>query len=52
LAEQDRTVPPNLFFQALQRRNNSHVEIIPGIKHQQGWLKVWPELLLRLSKYY
>ncbi|MDD2737725.1 MAG: alpha/beta hydrolase [Methylomonas lenta] len=49
LAEQDDTVPPELFLTALQQRANSQVEVILAIDHQHGWEKVWPQILKRLG---
>jgi len=50
LAEQDRNIPPVLNFQALSRRDNSSVEIVPAIEHNKGWQQVWAEILLRLAE--
>ncbi len=50
LAEQDRTVPPALILKALQHRPHSVVEIIPGIDHQHGWQRIWPQILTRLAQ--
>ena len=49
LADQDDTVPPELFLTALQQRANSQVEVISAIDHQHGWEKVWPQILKRLG---
>lgn len=49
LAEQDVTVPPELFLVALKQRVNSQVKVIPAIDHQHGWQKVWPQILKRLG---
>lgn len=49
LAEQDVTVPPELFLAALRQRANSQVEVISAIDHQHGWEKTWPQILKRLG---
>lgn len=49
LAENDRNIPADLFFQKLKARRNSHVEIVPDIDHNHGWESIWPKILANLE---
>lgn len=48
LGKRDRTIPPQLFQDALQRRPNSTVQIVDA-DHTQGWQAIWPRLLQSLA---
>lgn len=50
LAENDKTVPPDLFLSALLRRPRARVEVIPAIDHHDGWLERWPQILSRIAE--
>lgn len=50
LAVEDKTIPPQLFLSALQRRANSRVEVLPEVEHQTGWRKVWPAILKNIAE--
>ena len=50
LGEQDTVIPPKLFVSALKQRANGQVEVLPNIKHQQGWEVIWPHILKRLGQ--
>lgn len=50
LAGQDKTVPPDLFYKALQARTHSEVEVLPAIDHHDGWQSAWPQILNRLAE--
>ena len=49
LGERDINVPPALFFEALTKRQHSHVEIMPMIDHSHGWERIWPKILLQMA---
>ncbi len=50
LGAEDKTVPPHLFLTVLQQRSHSHVEILPEVEHQAGWLEVWSGILKKLNE--
>lgn len=50
LAADDKTIPPQLFLSALQRRLNSHVQVLPEVEHQAGWREVWPAILKKVNQ--
>lgn len=50
LGAEDKTVPPHLFPTALQQRSHSHVEVLPEVSHQAGWLEVWSGILKKLNE--
>ena len=50
LGELDTVIPPQLFVSALKQRANSYVEVLPNLKHQQGWEAIWPQILEKLGQ--
>jgi pimeloyl-ACP methyl ester carboxylesterase len=49
LGKRDSNIPPDLFQAALQRRRNSHVQVVDA-DHSQGWQAIWPRMLQRLEQ--
>lgn len=49
LGTRDRNIPPDLFQQALSRRQFSTVELVEA-DHNHGWEQFWPQMLARLKQ--
>jgi hypothetical protein len=50
LGADDTTIPPQLILSALQHRLHSHVEVLPSVEHQTGWLEVWSGILKKINQ--
>ncbi len=49
-AERDKTIPPSLIKQALQRQPNASFSISKGLDHSCCWQTIWPNILKKLDK--
>jgi hypothetical protein len=50
LGELDKVIPSQLFVSALKQQANSQLEVLPNIKHHQGWEVIWPHILKKLGQ--